>query len=706
MRLAIDTGGTFTDLVVQVDDGSLHLFKHPTTPDDPVEGVIRVLDKAAGAFGSPLDAFLAQGTLLVHGTTRAVNAILTESTAKTAFLTTEGHPDILLFREGGRSRPFDFTDQYPSPYVPRSLTFEVAERIGADGDIVQPLDDARVAEIARSCKSLGVEAVGVCLLWSVVNPVHEQRVRELLETHLPGVPVTLSHEINPAIREYRRASSTCIDASLKPLMSQYMASLTGRLRDTGYQGRTLVVSSTGSVLEADDVARAPVHVINSGPALAPVAGRHYARTAAELHTAIVADTGGTTFDVSLVRRDRIPWTRETWIGPKFRGVMTGFPSVDIKSIGAGGGSIAWVDDGGLLRVGPESAGSDPGPACYGRGGERPTMTDASLLVGYLDPEHFLGGDMALDVQAAEAAFKTHVAGPLGIEIRDAAAAVLEVATEHMVGAINEITLEQGVDPASAALVGGGGAAGLNIVAIARRLGCREIVVPEVGAMLSAAGALLSDLGDDYSATFPATTKDFDFDGINQTLDTLESRCREFMAASSDSIKSTDIQFSAEARYPHQAWELDVPLPAERFDGPGSVEAFRQAFHHAHEEVFGIKDAESHVEIVSWWARVRCKITGNDAQSVERNNQSTLPPGLRRSVYFPGHGESSVAVLPFSGISVENQIAGPALLESPFTTVVLEPGALASRTDDGSLVIFPDVNAHEPRNSKVRCSHEE
>jgi len=255
---------------------------------------------------------------------------------------------------------------------------------------VQPLDEAAVLEVIRALVDRQVEAVAVCLLWSIANPTHELRVGELLSKHLPGVPYTLSHRLNPTLREYRRASSTAIDASLKPIMTTYLRSLSGRLREAGFAGRLLMVTSNGGILDADAVAEAPIHAINSGPSMAPVAGRYYALQAAA-DTAVVADTGGTSYDVSLVRRGSIPWTRETWLGRPYVSHMTGFPSVDVKSVGAGGGSIAWVDDGGLLYVGPQSAGSVPGPVCYGRGGIQPTVTDAALVLGYLDPEFFLRG---------------------------------------------------------------------------------------------------------------------------------------------------------------------------------------------------------------------------------------------------------------------------------------------------------------------------
>ncbi|MFB3102145.1 MAG: hydantoinase/oxoprolinase family protein, partial [Alphaproteobacteria bacterium] len=493
MRFAVDTGGTFTDLVVEDDDGGLHMFKAATTPDDPIRGVINSLENAAEGLNKDLASLLGEGELFIHGTTHAINAIVTGNTAKTAFLSSEGHRDILVFREGGRMEPFNFTVPFPQPYVPRALTFEVPGRILADGSEMTPFDEAAVLQIIEELKKNEVEAVAVCLLWSIVNSAHEDRVGELLAAHLPGVPYTLSHVLNPSLREYRRASSAAIDASLKPLMSAYMHNLSGRLRDAGFAGRVLIVTSQAGVMDADDIAETPIHLINSGPSMAPVSGRYFARVDEQSDTAVIADTGGTTYDVSLVRRGRIPWTRETWIGEPYRGHMTGFPSVDVKSIGAGGGSIAWVDDGGMLHVGPQSAGAVPGPACYGQGGDKPTVTDAALALGYLDPDFFLGGAMALDTEAARTALESDVAQPMGLSLEDAAAAVISIATENMVQAIMDITVNQGIDPRGAMLIGGGGAAGLNSIAIARRLGCPRVIIPEVGAALSAAGAMMSDL---------------------------------------------------------------------------------------------------------------------------------------------------------------------------------------------------------------------
>ncbi len=612
MRFAVDTGGTFTDLIVEDDEGGLHMYKAATTPDDPIRGVLDSLQSAAGGMGLALGDLLAQGSLFIHGTTHAINAIVTGNTARTAFLTTEGHRDILVFREGGRMEPFNFTVPFPEPYVPRALSFEIPGRILSDGSEMRGFDEPAARAVLAGLKEKGVEAVAVCLLWSIVNPAHEERLGELIAEMLPGVPYTLSHRLNPSLREYRRASSAAIDASLKPLMQSYMKNLTGRLSAAGFGGRVLIVTSQGGVMDAADIADSPIHLINSGPSMAPVSGRYFAQVDEGYDTAVIADTGGTTYDVSLVRRGRIPWTRETWIGQPYRGHMTGFPSVDVKSIGAGGGSIAWVDDGGMLHVGPQSAGAVPGPACYGQGGELPTVTDASLVLGHLDADFFLGGTMALDAGAARTALTEHVAGPMNLSLEDAAAAVIQIATENMVQAIVDITVNPGIDPNSAVLIGGGGAAGLNSTLIGRRLNSPRIVIPEVGAALSAAGAMMSDLTSQSTRTFFVTSARFDFDGVNRVLAELESQCRAFIDGPGKGSLSQTIEFFAEARYPEQVWEIEVPLAAPRFDGPDDVTALVEAFHKVHEDIFAIADPGSGIEVVGWTASVKCRLREHQA----------------------------------------------------------------------------------------------
>ncbi len=686
MRFAVDTGGTFTDLLVEDGDGRLRMYKAPTTPGEPTRGMLDALRLAAEDRGLSLRALLEQGELFIHGTTHAINAILTGNTARTAFLTTAGHPDTLVFREGGRSDIFNFDTPYPEPYIPRALTFEVPERILADGSVRTPLDETALAGIIERLRAAKVEAVAVCLLWSIVNPVHELRIGEILAEALPGVPVTLSHQLNPSLREYRRASSTAIDASLKPLMSRYIGGLTEALRTEGFGGRVLMVTSQAGVMDAAEVAGQPVQLINSGPSMAPVSGWLYARDAVDREMAIIADTGGTTFDVSLVRRGRIPRTRETWIGPPFRGHMTGLPSVDVKSIGAGGGSIASVDAQGLLHVGPKSAGAVPGPVCYGRGGTEPTVTDACLALGIIDPRFFLGGAIALDLDAARRAIDEKVARPLGLSVDEAAHAILALATENMVQAIMDITVNQGIDPRQAVLVGGGGAAGLNMVAIGRRLGVAAVVIPPVGAGLSAAGALLSDLAAEYRATLYTHSARFDAPAADAVLADLEARAREFIETAGRGARASHIEFSVEARYPDQVWEIEVPLRGRRIEGEAALRQLEADFHAAHEEVFAVADPESPIEIVGWTARAACRLREPGLPTLDGRAGSGEGAGATRRVFFGPEGALDTAVLRVDAMRTDHVYPGPAIVESPFTTVVIDPGTTCRLTASGNLVV--------------------
>ncbi len=682
MRFATDTGGTFTDLVVEGDDGLWRAYKASTVAEDPVRGVLDALELAAHDHGMSLNALLAKGDTFIHATTHAINAVLTGRGAKTALLTTLGHPDILLLREGGRPDAFDFTVGFPEPYVPRSMVREIAERIDADGNVFRPLDEAAAINILDRLRDDGVEAIAVCLLWSTVNPAHELRIGELISERLPGIPYTLSHRLNPVPREYRRASAASIDASLKPMMERYLGSLTRRLNEEGFSGRVLMVTSQGGVMDAGALAGAPINVLNSGPSMAPVAGRHFAGRE-DGRDVIIADTGGTTFDVSVIRDGRIPLTRELWVGLPLLGHLTGFPSVDVRSVGAGGGSIARVDTGGVLHVGPQSAGAKPGPACYGRGGIEPTVTDAALTLGYLDPDFFLGGALPLDLAASKRAI-ARIAQPLGLSIAEAAAAVIELATETMAQAILQITIEQGIDPERAILVGGGGAAGMNLVFIGRRLGCRRIVIPEIGSTLSAAGALMSDLITERRATGRMSTTAFAFDQANRILETLHQECAAFAAEQAADPADIDYVRTVEARYADQAWEIEVVLPVTQFAGADDVAAFRRAFDAEHQRLYAFCDPASPVDIIGWRVGVACRLKTAGAKRLAAGS-SQAPARPSRSMILPNGVSCDAPVHRWANMPVGVRCQGPAIVESSFTSVAIDHAAF-HRASDGSLVI--------------------
>lgn len=688
MRLSIDVGGTFTDLVVDRSTGAAEIFKAPTTYPDPIDGILAAIELAAGAQGATVEAFLGEVEVLFHSTTRAINAVITGQAARTALLATEGHPDILLIREGGRTDPFNYRIGYPAPYIPRALTFEIPGRILADAREHAALDEAAVLAVIERLKEAKVEAVAVSLLWSIVNPAHELRVGELLAKHLPDVPFTLAHQLNPTVREYRRTSSCAIDASLKPIMSAYLRALKQRLAERGMAGQIFAVTSQGGLVDVEELAERPILALNSGPSMAPVAGRYFAALEGA-RTAIVTDAGGTTYDVSLVRDGTLPRTRETWLGPIYQGHLTGFPSVDVKSVGAGGGSIAIVE-GGLLRVGPESARSEPGPVCYGRGGVRPTVTDAAVVLGYIDPDFFLGGQMGLAVEAARAAIERDVATPLGLSVEDAALAIVDLATESMVHAIEDITVKQGVDPEDAVMIGGGGAAGINAVLIARRLGCRSILFPDVGAALSAAGAMMSELTSEFSQVAFMKTSAFDAAAAQAIVAGLKQRSEAFFASAGERARERRIDLAIEARYPSQVWEIDVAFDEAALDAPDAAEKLVAAFHARHEELFGFRDDGDDVEIMGWRALACCRLSDESA--------IRLPAGAgsggtaSRPMTFRETGRVEAPAYRLETLDPAATVTGPAVVESNFTTVVIAPGSRARKTAEGGLIVEPFVQS--------------
>lgn len=675
-RISVDVGGTFTDVVVAGADGLLTLGKALTTRDRSYTGLRAGLEDAARQLDVPADRVLAGASLLIYGTTRSTNAVVQGATARTAFLTTEGFPNILHYRQGGKERPFDLGRGDLPPYVPGKYTFEVPERINAEGGIERPLDEDAVVAVLDRLRELRIEAVAVCLLWSTVDDRHEARVGRLVEDHLPGVPYTLSSVLNPVIREYPRASSTCIDASLKPLMQAHLRDLRDDLAGAGFAGELLVSASSGGLMSVDDTIDKPIYTVKSGPAMAPLAGLQYAGVEGLTDDIIVCDTGGTTFDVSLVRGGVVRYSRESWLLGKWVGHNLGMSTVDVRSIGAGGGSVAWVDAGGLLHVGPESAGSTPGPACYGLGGERPTVTDAAVVLGYIDPDHFLGGRMQLDVDAARRAVGT-VAQQLGMSLDRTAFGILSIADEEMIKAITDVTINEGINPRDSVIVAGGGAAGLNIGPIAAALGCAQVVVPRTAGGLSACGAQYSDLVMDATAAHAARAQTMDLAAVDGTLESLHDRLapsiKELAAQGLDRHR---LALTVEARYVGQQWEIPVDLPFTRIAGPDDVAGLVAAFHRTHQRQYAVHDPASDIECVNWKLRL----------TVELDRPSALTPAVAGAAgpqatrttdaYFGGDGRVGAPVYDGPSLQPGQRIEGPAVIEEPTTTIVVYPGMSA------------------------------
>ena len=485
----VDVGGTFTDAAVMDEKGEINVFKAPTTPQDWTEGILGALKVAAEHYGQTLEGFLedisvVNAGLFTHGSTISTNAIVEKKCGKVGILCTEGFRDVFLFREGPNKNPFDMFLDYPEPFVPRYLTLPVRERINSEGGIDIPLSEEDVRRQTRKLKEYNVEAICICFLWSTVNPEHEKKAAEIVHDEWPEVTVVLSSEVNPSNREYRRWVSAAMDASLRKLISSYANDLNNRLNEKGFIGKVGMVNSAGGVMSTAEIVDRPLYSLDSGPSMAPVSGRRFAMDDLDENNAVVLDMGGTTFDVSCVTNGKISVSKEAIIGNEIPGISR----VNVHSIGAGGGSIAWVDNGGMVRVGPRSAGSVPGPACYNRGGNLPTVTDANCVLGFLDPDFFNDGRMKLYPELAKAAIKEHIADPLGITVMEAAYTIWATVNVNMIAAIKDITIWQGIDPRSYAMVAGGGACGLHAIALAEGLEMDKLLIPRTAGGLSAVGA--------------------------------------------------------------------------------------------------------------------------------------------------------------------------------------------------------------------------
>ncbi len=669
-KVTCDVGGTFTDVVVSDQEGRMVVGKALTSPPHLIDGLLEAIGVCAEQFRMETDRLLGKCELFVYSTTQATNAILEGKTARTALLVTEGFRDVLTRREGGSMLPYDYSRPYPDPYVSRRLTLEVPERINAEGEVVKELDREAAANLLERLRENEVESVAVCFLWSTANGEHEAALGTMIEESL-GIPYTLSHELNPIVREYRRASGTAIDASLKLLMPGHLAGIEEGLRGSGFEGELLAATSVGGALPMQDLISRPIYAAKSGPSLAPVAGALFADELGS-RDLIVCDTGGTSFDISLVRDGGIVTTRETWLGGTFTGHLTGLSSVNVRSIGAGGGSVAWVDPGGLLRVGPESAGADPGPACYGNGGDQPTVTDAALVLGYLDPGSFLGGRMELDPQAARRVLDG-LASQLGLSVERTAEAVMTVANEHMVDAIKEITINQGIDPRGTGVVAGGGAAGFGIAAIASELDCPSVMLPRTAGALSAFGGQYSDIVFEQGRSAYCRTDSFDSATVNAALKEIDEALKPYAdGLRENGVAEQRVEWTVEARYAHQVWSLDIPLRTGRLESEADLDELVDSFHATHERIFAVSEPGQTLELLHFTGRLTAEPTKPPRGTARPDSGEGVPPPRQGTAHFRGHGRIDVDILPGAGIEPGTKLEGPALITEPTTTIVVPP----------------------------------
>ena len=674
--IGIDVGGTFTDLVAVDDAGAVTLAKSASTPADQSVGVMEGLERLAEALGTTRGAMLADTRRIVHGTTVATNALLEHKGARVGLLTTEGHRDILEMREGLKDDRYNLRQAPPEPLVPRHLRLGVRERIRPDGRIEVPLDQASLAAAIETLRAAAVEAVAICTLHAWRDARHERAMADAVRAALPGVYVCLSSDVLPQIKEYDRVCTTVVNAYVGPALQRYLTRLDDRLREAGYAGPTLIIQSHGGVATIADAVALSAGAVLSGPA-GGVAGSCHAATLLGHGDLIPFDMGGTSTDISLV----VGGTAAIASDRRLAGQRVALQSLDIASIGAGGGSIARVDAGGVLHVGPESAGAAPGPACYGRGGRLATVTDSNLVLGYLDPANFLGGRARLDLAAAEAAIDA-VADKLGVGRMAAAEGIHRIINTRMAEGIRLVSVRRGVDPRRFAILSFGGAAALHVTDVARQLDLRRVIVPRLASVLSAWGMLASDIRYEIARTHIGDTSRLDAAGLRAIWDGMEAEGHARLAAARHE-GPTRTHRSADMRYGEQIFEVAVPLDGIDFSSSDLTRQLADAFHRQHEALYTYAMPDQEAVLVN----ARCAVVG---QLPALPGEPTLParppaqPRARRRVHLGGWQE--VAVHDLDALAPGQRVAGPAIIESPTTTILLRGHDTATVTPFGWLDI--------------------
>jgi N-methylhydantoinase A len=672
-RICVDVGGTFTDGLVLDEKGELRQFKSPTTPQDPSLGFLACLEKAAKHFRQPLATFLGEVDLLIHGTTLATNTLINENGARTGLITTKGFRDLIEIRRGYKNIRVSMYNVFVPPYkplVPRRYRMEVEERVSDSAEILTALNEKEVQEATEKLKDAGMESLAICFLHSYGNPQHERRAAEIAKANFNGGYVTTSHEILPVWREFERFSTTVVSAYVGPVVERYLKALVKRLEESGFKRNLLLMLSSGLVETVAHCSPRAVLLIGSGPAAAP-AGANYLGQAVDQQNVLSMDMGGTSLDVCLIRDGEIPTTTESWVGEERVAVKM----VDIHSAGAGGGSIAWIDSLGLLRVGPHSAGAEPGPACYGRGGKDPTVTDADLLLGYVPADFFLGGEIQLSRERAEEAVK-RLAAPLGMTVARAAQAIFTTVNSFMADQITEVSTKRGYDVRDFALVAGGGAGPVHAASIAELLNIPMVVIPSVAATYSAFGMFAMDIGRNFARSYICRAKRIDPERVKQLYQEMEAEALEGFHANDIPPEQVVFSRTADMRYGGQFHEVEVELSSADLTA-SELEDTLKKFHERHEALYTFGMPWKSVEFLNFRLRATAARAPFRLREVGRGGpESAMALKRRRSCWFDGR-DVDTPVYDGARLLAGYRFNGPAIIEETTTTVVVPASHLCT-----------------------------
>ena len=674
MDIGVDTGGTFTDVICRRDGYPDMVLKVPSTPSEPSKAVmsgVRQILKAAGGEMSAVRRF-------VHGTTVATNAVLERKGAESGLITTSGFADVL---EIGRQMRTDIYELQLDPETPVFLApgarrAEVIERISSEGEILKPLDETSLRNAIGTLRTEGVTSIAVCFLFSFLNPTHERRVRDIIEAEYPDISVSLSSDVDPAFREYERTVVTAFDAYTKPVLRDYLGELDSVLSKNGVVAPLQVMQSRGGISAASTATKRPVRLFLSGPAAGVIGGSGAGQAAGE-NNLITVDIGGTSCDIALVAQGR-PLVRPEG---RIDGYLVRVPMLDVNAMGSGGGSIAWLDAAGGLRVGPKSAGADPGPACYGRDGKLATVTDASIALGFLNPDYFAGGTVPLDRGLAEQAIRETIAVPLSMTVEQAALGIHQVVNAQMAEGMRQVSIRQGHDPRDFSLVPLGGAGPVHGIPLAEELSIDTVIVPRHPGVLSAEGLLVAPIEHEVSIGFP---HDLDSVGINELkmiFDELDAQCAALMDAEANEVENVEIIHALDICYVGQSHYLDITVDLS--DAKPRESIYRD-FIHAHEQVFGYS-TESPARIVNLRSIHRSQ-RHEVSVPIAAEQSSQNPLKRRRVVVFEVGKDTEVDIFDRSCLSVGTVIDGPAIIEQSDTTTVLHVGWTATVIESGELIL--------------------
>lgn len=669
--IGIDVGGTFTDFVALDLSQTLFHGKVSSTPGDESEGVLAAIRSISQREYKALAEFLNQTDLIILGTTVATNTMLEFKGSNTGMLTTQGFRDVIELRGNYKESLFDLKLPPPYPIVPRRKRLGVMERVDYSGKVVAPLDEDGLRQAIRSLKTVGVESIAVCFLFSYVNPAHELRAREIILEEYPEATVSLSHEILPQVREFERFSTTIINAYVSPHLKKYLLHLSRRLHESGFDGELFVMQSNGGMMHVDFAAERGVEAALSGPSGGVVAAAHLGNLTG-FNDLITMDMGGTSYDVCVVKGGRPELSANYWLS-RYRIAL---PMIDIHTIGAGGGSVAWVDKGGGLRVGPQSAGADPGPACYALGGKEPTVTDADVILGYIDPNYFLGGKVKLDVELARKAINDKVAKPLGLSVMRAASGIFRIVNNNMNNAIRYVSVMRGRDPRDFALMAFGGAGPVHAGAQVKDLKIKTILVPKTAPMFSALGAVLSDFKISRVQSLHMRSTDPKPESVNDLYQRMYDEALSLLGVGRKEVVKIDVRRFMDLRYIRQVHEVTIEIPSgDQELNSEDLDRVFGIFHDRHEALYAFKRPSFPVEVIN----LRLDLVGvRDPLELERVASDGSSPGAalkqKRPVYFDDVKDyTETEVYDGSRMRPGYVITGPAIVEEPETTIVICPG---------------------------------